>query len=327
MRVVVTGAAGFVGDGLARHLCANRDALGRPVSKLILTDLAKERDGAEPGNDGFLEWHPGDLSDPALLDVLLGEPIDCLFHLASVPGSLAEREPDIGRSANLVAPLRLAERLSSQGRKRGLVPRVVFASTIAVYGPLGAVPVTEDQPPCPVTSYGAHKLMTEILLADLSRRGEIDARSLRLPGIVVRPIAESGHGSAFMSLLFHKAKAGEPYVCPVSSDASAWWMSLKCCVANLVHAATLPAAALPPTRSCQLPVLHAEVREIVAALARRFGSSATAGFSYRPDAAIEATFGRFPALAAPFSERLGFRSDGSVEELVANAFTCPVGCS
>nr|WP_295469159.1 NAD-dependent epimerase/dehydratase family protein [Mesorhizobium sp.] len=314
MRVVVTGAAGFVGNGLARHLVANPDSFGRPLSKLILADLAKGPE--DPGGGAFAEWRCGDLASPVWLDAVFDEPVDCLFHLASIPGSRAERQPDLGWAVNLEAPLALARRLARQGRETGIVPRVVFASTIAVYGPLGPDPVTEDQPPRPVISYGAHKLMTEILLADLSRRGEIDARSVRLPGIVARPVSGSGHGSAFMSQLFYKAKAGEPYVCPVSRDAAAWWMSLETCVANLVHAARLDTHGLPTTRTWQLPALHARVDDIVAALDRQLGDQTGARVRFAPDEETERLFCRFPPLASPVALEAGFLRDRDANSLV-----------
>jgi nucleoside-diphosphate-sugar epimerase len=314
MRVIITGAGGFVGNGLARYLRANPDALGRPISTLVLADLTQ---GIMPLGTG-VEWRCGDLADPAYLDLLLEEPVDCLFHLASLPGSLAERQPERGWDVNLQAPLVLAERLARQARARGAVPRVVFASSIAVYGSLGSDPVTEAAAPHPAISYGAHKLMVEILLADFTRRGELDARSLRLPGIVARPISESGHGSAFMSLLFHKALAGAPYTCPISREATAWWMSLHTCIANLVHAACMEPVGLAPARSWQLPVLHASVGEIIAALNRRLDGICAAQFRFDPDETTEGLFGRLPPLQTPMANKTGFVADLDADALVEN---------
>ncbi|MBZ0163119.1 MAG: NAD-dependent epimerase/dehydratase family protein [Notoacmeibacter sp.] len=315
MRVVITGASGFVGNGLARHLCVQPDALGRPISRLVLADLGAA-EASLAGHD-IVEWRCGDLTDPAYLDLLLDEPVDCLFHLASLPGSLAEREPDLGWSVNLTAPFELARRLGRQGRLTGRPPRVVFASTIAVYGPLGPESASEYNVARPAISYGAHKLMTEILLADLSRRGEVDARSIRLPGIVARPATESGHGSAFMSLLFYKAATGEPYVCPVAQEATAWWMSLPCCVSNLVHAARLDSARLPARRVWQLPVLHARVGEVVEALGRRYGAGNVGQIAFEPNEAIESLFGRFPPIVTPEALAFGFMADADTDALVA----------
>jgi nucleoside-diphosphate-sugar epimerase len=196
---------------------------------------------------------------------------------------------------------------------------MVFASSVAVYGPLGSADVHEHQLAVPAISYGAHKLMAEIELADLSRRGGIDAVSLRLPGIVARPPSESGHGSAFMSLVMHKLAAGEHYVSPVPPQASTWWMSLPCCIDNLMHAATMSTAFASSTRTWQLPVLHLTMAEVVEALARRFGATCPQLVSYQPDEGTTALFGRFPALHTPVSTASGFRHDGDADRLVEAA--------
>lgn len=314
MRVVVTGASGFVGDGLARRLADNRCALGAPIEELVLADRAAS-DLAPPV---FARWHCGDLTDPDYLDALLRDPVGVLFHLASIPGAAAEKRADAGEQINLVAPASIARRLSAQnGTARR--PLVVFASTIAVYGPLAAASFREDALPQPSMSYGAHKLMTEIHLADLSRRGAIDARSVRLPGIVARPAAETGHGSAFMSQIFHKARAGEPYACPVGPRAASWWMSRRVCVENLLHAARLRRDGMPPSRVWQLPALHAQIADVIAALGRRLGPDAVRGITYAPDLAIENAFAGMPPLVAPKARAAGFLADRDVDQLVDNA--------
>ncbi len=315
MRIVITGAAGFVGEELANVLASNPNALNGPISSLVLADLHR---GETQGN--HVTWCCGDLTDQQYLDTLFAEPVDCLFHLTSVPGSLAEREPERGWSVNLIAPINLAKRLARQGRETGRVPKVMFASTIAVYGALGPETFHENHETNPTISYGAHKLMIEMLLADLTRRGEIDAISLRLPGIVARPPSETGHGSAFMSQIFHKARAAEPYACPVSPDATAWWMSRKTCVANLIHAARMDLSTLGPSRQLQLPALHASIGDILTALGQQLGRSSIQQIWHAPDPLTETLFGRFPPIKTPLATAAGFVGEGSSDDLVRNVF-------
>ena len=195
----------------------------------------------------------------------------------------------------------------------------MFASSVAVYGALGTEAVHEDQPARPSLSYGAHKLIAEIELADLSRRGSLDAVSLRLPGIVARPPTETGHGSAFMSLVMHKIAAGQPYVCPVGPRATAWWMSLRCCVDNLLHAATMSTADAPASRVWQLPVLHLSMREVLDALTWRYGPQRRELISFAPNDRIEALFGRMSPLHTPAALAAGFRHDEDADQLIVAA--------
>lgn len=313
---VVTGANGFVGRALVRRLLGQAQSSSLPQGQR-LTLIDQQFDAAPPAP--LVRQVSGSFGDPALLDEVLAVPVDRVFHLASVPGSLAEREPALGHEVNLLATLALADRLAQQARHGGPVARLVFASSVAVYGPLGNAAVHEDQPAHPALTYGAHKLMTEIALADASRRGELDAVSLRLPGIVARPASESGHGSAFMSLVMHRLAAGEPYVCPVPADATAWWMSLPCCVDNLLHAAIMSTAAAPSARTWQLPVLHLSMAQVVAALLRRHGEGRSALVSHAEDATITALFGRYPPLHTPGALAAGLRHDGDADRLVAAA--------
>ena len=203
-------------------------------------------------------------------------------------------------------------------------PRVVFASSVAVYDAAGSQALGEDTPPRPSLSYGTHKWMTELLLADYCRRGELDGCSLRLPGIVARPATESGHGSAFMSQIFHALREGRPYECPVSPEASAWWMSLACCLDNLLHAASLSASAMPASRCWQLPVLCLPVASVIEATAQHLGRPPGALIQHRPDRRIEALFGCLPPLLTPLAEAAGFVHDGSVQGLVARVLAADV---
>lgn len=309
--VLVTGAGGFVGQGLVQRL------LQRPgLEQLVAVDRQLDADALPWLQDPRVRAVAGDFAAPATLQQALAQPPDGVFHLASLPGSRAEALPDGGMAVNLLATAALWQRLAALP---GPPARVVFASSIAVYGALPFEQVVhENQPPQPVLSYGAHKRMAEILLADLSRRGEVDGLSLRLPGIVARPPSPTGHGSAFMSDLLHRLGAGEAYTCPVGPGARAWWMSLACCVDNLLHAAAIAPARLPAARVVQLPALTATVGDVVQAVAQRRGERACR-IDYRPDAQTEQHFGRFPVLQTPQAEALGFRHDGDLAALLRRA--------
>ena len=252
---------------------------------------------------------------------------DVVFHLASMPGGAAERDPGMGMAVNLHGTTRLFEQLALQAS----TPVVVFTSTVAVYG--GSLPaVVDDTTPLkPMTSYATHKLMTEYLLADLSRRGKLDGRTVRLPGIVARPPQAGGHVSAFMSDIIHRLAAGEAYTCPVSAAATCWWMSVGCCVDNLLHAARVTPAQIAalatqtatcsPTaaRTWQLPVLRFSIGELVRTLAGLYGADRSQLVTYAPIDAVQAQFGSLPLLATATARALGMRDDGDIESLVRRA--------
>jgi len=308
-RVLITGAAGFVGARLTSRLCVP----GTGVEHLVLVDRA----GAP--TSGAAHWMEGDLADAGFIERLAAERCDTVFHLASLPGGVAEREPALGRRINLDATLDLFDAVARHAPPTGARPVVVFASSIAVYG-TGMLAVVDDLTPLrPPLSYGAHKRMAEIALADHSRRGELDGRSIRLPGIVARPRGPAGQASAFMSELLHALAAGERFTCPVSADAISWWMSAECAVRNLLHAARMEASAQPPGRTWQLPVLHLSLAEVVRALAEKFGEERSGLVTYSPDRALEAVFGRYPPLDDRLARLAGFVDDGTPLKLVESA--------
>lgn len=310
LRVLVTGANGFLGQLLVKRLLAAGSLRGQAIGTLLLLDMNLEGIAADPR----LRLHPGSVTDPALLRRVLADGIDVVFHLVSIAGGAAERQYELGYEVNLQASLELLQQL----RNRARPPVLVFASSVAVYGADLPPRLDEQAPAQPQLSYGAHKRMVEIALSDLARRGEVDGRALRLPGIVARPQAGQGLRSAFMSELMRCVAAGQPYQCPVSAAATAWWMSARCCVNNLLRAAELPLAHDAP-RVWQLPVLHLSIGQVVDALAERFGEASRALVSYHPDAQLEAQFGRQPPLKTPQARALGLRHDGSATALVRNA--------
>ncbi|CAM3595293.1 hypothetical protein CCOS865_04091 [Pseudomonas reidholzensis] len=309
MRVMVTGAAGFLGRLLVQRLLTQGLLRGQSIETLVLLDHQLQ---GFP-DDQRLRPLCASITEPALLRRALADGVDVVFHLASIAGGAAEQDYRLGQQVNLAASLELLEQLRDSHRP----PVLVYASSIAVYGSGLPARMGEHAATHPELSYGTHKLMVESLLSDLSRRGDIDGRALRLPGIVARPGASSGLRSGFMSELLHAFANDQPYQCPVSAQACAWWMSAARCVDNLLHAAEL--RHLGAQRVWQLPVLHLAIGEVVDALAETFGQARRALVSYQPDAELEALFGRFPPLSTPQARACGFRHDGTALALVRHA--------
>lgn len=313
MKVLVTGAAGYIGATLVRLLLETAKVAGQPLAQLALVD--RSRPAADDPRVTAIE---GDLADEGVLQRIAAFAPDVTFHLAAVPGGASEADYRLGRSINLQATLALFETLADLPAARP--PVVVYASTIAVYGTTLPEIVTPTTPLRPPITYGAHKLACEILLADFSRRGRLDGRSLRLPGIVARP-GSSGPGlaSAFMSDLLRKLAAGESYTCPVSPEATAWWMSAQRCAENLLHAAGMDVRAADPARAWPLPVLRLSIAQLVDTLASLYGEERRSLLHYAPQPALEAVYGRYPVLDDTASRALGLRDDGSPEDLVRRA--------
>jgi D-erythronate 2-dehydrogenase len=317
MNLLITGANGFVGKALTSRLLSEATALPAglgPVGRLTLMDLRFE--GPEVPRVRRLS---GSIADPALLARAFDTPVDVVFHLASVPGGLAEQNYELGRQVNIDATLRLLETAHAQTAASMKPPVFVFASSIAVLGsPLPAT-VDDATPRRPKLSYGAHKLIGEILLEDFNRRGWVDGRSVRLPGIVARPPQRSGLLSAFMSDIIRDLAEGRSYQCPISADSTTWLMSVPCIVDNLLHAATLPAAECGATRVWTLPALRSSMAELVEAIAEVYGQDVLERVSYRSDSALEANFGRYPPLTTAAADAAGFRHDGDLPTLVRRA--------
>jgi len=293
MRLAITGAAGFVGRAVVQHL-----AQTRPDVDLLLTD--RQFDLPQ-----LCETLTGDLTDPAVLRAICAETTDAVLHLAALPGGAAERDPIASRVANLDVPVALVEAM--RGR------RVVIAGSIAVFGTVLPGQVDDLTAPAPASVYGTHKLMVEAAFADVVRRGALGGMILRLPGIVARPAAAGGFGSAFMSDIFHAARSGHAYSVPVAPDATVWLMSAQTCAANLA-AAVLGTAS--ERAAVTLPALRVSMGDLVAELAHH-GDVRRIGFT--EDVATRRMFGSYPPLSTPRAEALGFRHDGTLRHLVAAA--------
>jgi D-erythronate 2-dehydrogenase len=316
MHLLITGANGYVGRALAARLAREGRLGARALTRLTLVDLGF---GDLPARDGIVHRHAGDLADAAWLTAALGDaPLDAVFHLASIPGGTAEANYALARRVNVDATIALLERGQAQVQNGGVTPCFVFASSIAVFGAMPAV-VTDDTLPRPAMTYGAQKLVGEVLVDDFSRRGWVDGRSLRLPGVLARPSARTGQISAFMSDIIRELAAGRGFVCPMSAQATTWASSLPAVVDNLVQGALVDIAAHGGRRTWTLPTSRFSMAELVAAIADVHGAAASERVRYEPVASIEERFGRFPPLDASAALGAGFRADASLQELVRQA--------
>jgi len=308
MRVLITGGGGFIGAHLADLLRERGELGGRRIGALALADQALPEMAGETAIRG-------DLTQPAVMAKVATFRPDVIFHLAAVPGGASEADYALGRRVNLDASLSLFEALAASGTR----PTVVYASSIAVYGTDLPDLVTPKTPLRPPLTYGAHKQVCEILLADFTRRGLLDGRSVRLPGIVARAKSSAGLSSAFMSDILHALKAGETFTCPVGPEATAWWMSARRCAENLVHAAVMDASRADPGRAWPLPVLRLSIGDIIDTCSARYGESRRGLVSFRPRPDVETVFGRYPCLDDASARALGLRDDGSADDLVRRA--------
>ena len=302
MTIIVTGAGGFVGRQLVTRLLA----AGQSVVAM---------DTVASGIPAGARIVAGDIGSPDVRTEAFREGCSALVHLATVPGGAAEADPAASRRINIDAMYDLLEAAKAAGNK----PRIVYASSIAVFGdPLPATGVDDQTPLAPKMVYGGHKAMMELAVSMMHQRGEIEGISVRLPGILARPKGPSGMKSAFMSDLFHALRGGEPFVCPVSEGATIWAESVKQCADNLAHALTMDASLMPVTRVVTLPAQRITMGALAAEIAAQCGVS-TALVSYQPDAALEAGFGTQPPLFTPAAEHAGFAHDGTLAKLVENA--------
>lgn len=302
---IITGAGGFVGTHLVEHL------LSSTSWHLTLLDTYLPDDWLK--NNSRVTKLVGDITQIELIQLALSEPCDYLFHLAALPGGAAEQNPQLSRQVNLNASLDWFERIAQQQN----CPRVVYSSTIAVLGAPSQT-VNDNTPNLPTMSYGTHKAMVELALADAHRRGNIDAISVRLPGIVARPLANSGLKTAFLSNAFHLLSQGKGFVSPVSKNATMWLMSVQQCVENLVWAAQLDCQDIPVNRAVTLPALRVTMRDLLQEVVTQSNQS-LALISWQADAQLEALFGQQPNLNTPAATRAGFKHDGHLCSMVEKA--------
>ncbi|PZO82436.1 MAG: NAD-dependent epimerase [Mesorhizobium amorphae] len=309
MRILVTGAAGMLGRKLAERLARDGKVGSEAIEAVLLQDVV-----AAPLVAGLpAEVRVSDLAAPGEGEALAGFRPDLVFHLAGVVSGQAERDFALGYRVNLDGTRALFEALAAGGRR----PRVVFTSSMAVFGaPLPAV-VPDGFTPAPLTSYGTQKLMGELLLADHTRKGFIDGVGIRLPTVCVRPGKPNAAASGFFSGIIREPLAGQTAVLPVPREVVHAHASPRAAVGFLLHAATLDGDRLGHARSLNMPATAVSVGEQIEALRRVGGDRAVALIREEPDPAVWAIVRTWPErFEATRAEKLGFAADRDFDAIV-----------
>src|SRR5271169_4532833 len=310
MRLVITGGCGFLGKRLALLLLDRGSSLG-PIDELVLFDNAPPV--LPLPDDRRITLATGDIADRETVRHLLTPGAAAVFHLAAVVSGQAEADTDLGYRVNLDGIRAVLDAC----RTFGTSPRLVFASSLAVYG--GALPpaVGDDTPLTPQTSYGTQKAIGELLVNDYSRKGFVDGRALRLPTVVVRPGRPNRAASTFASSIIREPLSGCETVCPVSPDTVMALASPRRIIDALLRAHDLPGDAFGASRSLQLPGFSVAVGEMAAAVRRAGGEAAYARIRWEPDPLIQSIVSGWPqALAAQRAVALGFTADNGIDEVV-----------
>jgi D-erythronate 2-dehydrogenase len=313
VRILVTGGAGMIGGKLAERLARDGELDGKPVERLVLADVvvAEHPGDARCDVDAVI----ADLADDDAAHELVAARPDVVFHLAAVVSGEAEADFDKGYRVNLDGTRALLEAIRDVGE--GYRPRVVFASTIAVFGQPFPDVIGDEFPLTPLTSYGTQKAIGELLLADYSRRGLLDGVGIRLPTICVRPGAPNKAASSFFSSIIREPLAGKEAVLPVSDDVRHWHASPRAAVGFLVHAAGLDTSQLGQRRSLTMPGVSATVAEQIEALRRVGGDEAVALIRREPDETVARIVSGWPrAFDARRAVALGFRAESTFDEIV-----------
>ncbi len=314
MKVLITGGAGFLGRRLASKLLQrgtlkNAELREEKIDQITLFDVVP----ALGFNDPRIKVVTGDVSDAEALAQVIDAKTTSIFHLAAVVSSQAEDDFDLGLSVNLDASRLLLDTC----RRVGHCPKVIFASSLAVYG--GALPdvVQDDTVLTPKTSFGVQKAMTELLLSDFSRKGFIDGRALRLPTIAVRPGKPNKAATSFTSSIIREPLNNVQTICPVTPDMKLWLMSPRQAIECLIHGHNLGAEAFGQRQVLNLPGVTVTVREMVEVLGKIAGQPATRLIRWEPDPAIQRIIHTWPTRwDMSRAHMLGFKGDQDFESIV-----------
>lgn len=317
MRIVVTGAAGFIGQMVVRAL-AQADTMlldghERRIAAILAIDIAEAPLMALAAGSRRVHPMPGGLDNPAVMARIVADAPDLIIHLAAVVSGQAEADWDLGMSVNLTGTLALIEACRQMARP----PVFIFASSVAVFSCADNETIREDTLPAPRSSYGTQKLMGELALRDATRRGFLRARSLRFPTISVRPGAPNRAASSFASGIIREPLAGQTAELPVGRDLRLHLASPDRALAYTLHACGLQQDALAGDTTLTLPGITVTVGEMIDTLAELAGDTTAARIFPRPDPGIAGIVAAWPGeILCPRARSLGFAPNSGIAELI-----------
>ena len=314
MRILIIGAAGMIGRKLTTGLAKAGQVGGKEIVKLTLADVIKP----EPApHHGAVETIATDLSAPGAAQALISSRPDLIFHLAAIVSGEAEADFEKGYRINLDGTRLLLEAIRLEGINRPYFPKLMYSSSIAVFGAPFPEAIGDEFFSTPLTSYGTQKAIGELLLNDYSRRGFVDGIGIRLPTIVIRPGKPNLAASGFFSSILREPLSGKEAVLPVSRDIRHWFSSPRAAVGFLLHAAELDTQALGGRRTLSSPGLSATVGEEIEALRRVAGDKAVRLIrEYADEKIIKMVAGWPRNFDARRAISLGFRAETSFDDMI-----------
>jgi D-erythronate 2-dehydrogenase len=320
MKILVIGAAGMLGRKLVERLASGGDGL----APTALTRFDVVLGGPPPPSAFTIDTYMGDLSDPAEAEKLVASRPDLIFHLAAIVSGEAEANFEKGYAINLDGTRNLLEAIRKQGG--GYCPRVVFTSSIAVFGAPFPDAIGDEFLSAPLTSYGTQKAICELLVSDYSRRGFLDGVSLRMPTVCVRPGAPNKAASGFFSNIIREPLAGKDAVLPVPSSVRHWHASPRAAVGFLIQAALMGGGVLGSRRALTLPGLSCTVQEQLDALAEVAGAAILQRVKQVPDETIMRIVAGWPQNFDPQRAiALGYRAEKTFADIIRTHISDELG--
>ena len=313
MKILIMGGAGMIGQKLLNLILKKEEINNEKISEITLFDII---DAPYPQDTNILiNSTSGDISDEKVSKNLVSSRPDIIFHLAAIVSGQAEQEFDLGWNINAKGSWGLFEAIRHQGED--YCPRLVFTSSIAVFGAPFPEKIPDDFFTTPLTSYGAQKAISELLLADYSRKNMVDGVSIRLPTICVRPGKPNLAASGFFSGIIREPLNGQEAILPVNTDVRHWHATPRAAAGFLIHAAEIDSSKLNDRITLNMPGLSVTVQEQIDALQSVAGGDVVKLIKHQPDPTIQKIVSGW---ARDFDTRrsieLGFKAETSFEEII-----------